>query len=222
VLRYTHRMTTQKAESFLGIRAFFEFLGAAALSASLGALLIYEPFIRRVTGLVPDWLSWITASFDSLGILAGVWFGIFTGSVLMSNFRLGSDRWRFVLWTILSGASYLIAWAVCFEIIAHRVFSAEGKYEFDGSPGLPIDYALAGLVGAAILSVAYHFLYQKLGRFHHLVIISIGALSAYFISFIFWSVTTADSWHLFLFNLHLIWQLAVAATIAVAFLLDRR
>lgn len=106
--------------------------------------------------------------------LAGISYGIVTGMYFVTVIAVRKKYMRLLLWIVASTLSYIGACLVG-ESFGHGLG--------DGFSEIPLDiathatsYALAGLVGAAVLAFAFHFIFNKLKIYQVITLLVTAAL----------------------------------------------
>lgn len=108
---------------------------------------------------------------DSVGLPvtifgAGPIFGLVTGVFLYRATKRSKRALRFIGWVIAASVSYFSAVYVTLHT-PPQDFSPQPEF---------YNFGIGGLMGAAIISVAYHFLWQKLTVGSFVTVIIVGAL----------------------------------------------
>ncbi len=141
------------------------------------ALLIGAGILSGVATILVVKLTYANDDLSFLILLygAGIPYGVVTGIYLTRLSSLKHKFARCILWIIASGASYVLAVQAILRLVPGDGYA----------PNLnPPAYALGGLVGAFVLTIAFHFIFQKLTVKRHLMIIATGALVAYVVTMI--------------------------------------
>jgi|SRR3989344_125265 len=110
---------------------------------------------------------------QALFISAGIGYGLVTGMYFIYAASRNRKIVRLVFWIVASAISYFVA------IQATLVSAPKAGWSVPAPDA--INFALGGLIGALVLSLAFHFIFHKMTIVRHVMVTLGGALTAWLV-----------------------------------------
>lgn len=127
---------------------------------------------------------------------AGFLYGVVTSLYFVLALATNRKILRFIAWLLASGASYTLA-------VQTWIYVSQGSISL--MPDEPTYFLFAGIVGACILAVAFHFIFQKLKALQWVFVLIAGATIPYIVM-----IVDANSDY-GIFVLYIAWQTAITS-----------
>ena len=115
---------------------------------------------------------------------------------------------RLFFWIVASGVSYLSGVFVHLSISPITLFSPPPS-------SLPVGLAFGGLSGAIILTIAFHFIFHKIGLLRHSIVIVTGMLIPYILFTILMSLNGEN---ILAYALYITWQTVITTLLGSSIL----
>lgn len=143
-------------------------------------------------------------------MVAGVPYGIFTGAYLLRSKTYSNAKVRVIGWVAMSGIAYYAAVQTCIKLW----FGTEYVRSSLSDGPAPFHYLVAGLVGALLLTIAFHLLFEKVSVRQYTLSLLLGAGIPYVLA----SIDSSFFEQHFVQVLYVAWQGAITAVLGMSFL----
>jgi len=134
----------------------------------------------------------------TVNYLTGIPYGLVTGIYFIRTPALPHRVARYTAWVIASGLSYAVA--------VWTTLNMDSYWLFNGNP-TPLYFAGGGLIGALVLTIAFHCIFRKLSLARHLMVLVTGAVVAYAVMM----TDPRGQYSYTTYVLYLVWQTVITA-----------